>query len=377
MNGLILEVREKTIILMSPQGAVVERPLPKGNVIVGQKVQFDVKSERRLPLMRRALAFASFLMVCLVSAAGYGYTQPFGVVNLDINPSFQMTYNAFEQVLDVKGLNSDASLVLQGQPSFSHQALPETVQTLITAAQEKGFITANRQNVIYYAVSDRYSVAREEKLLSVLWNQVPDQGALIARVLLKGSPEMYRMTMGQEVSPIPELMDAVRASKGPGALYHSDIPIQDIGKPKEPAVTPNSEIRAPEPPVEPPKVEEKAPTGTQEKPYYQEKDKTVPQTNTVTNPEPGPVDTTTQQLQKPEVDQQQSGAPTDGATPVTPSTEGSQGSQTLQGGPATDTGGSTTEPTPTEPTTPGNGSPDSPGSDGGSGSTSSPGKGGQ
>lgn len=371
MRGLVLEVREKTFILMSPHGEVVERPLPKGNVAVGQKMQFDIKSEHKLPQMRSALAFASLLMVCLVSAAGYGYTQPFGAVNLDINPSFQMTYNAFEQVLNVKSLNADGDMVLRGQPSFRHQSVTETVQTIITAAQQKGFISANRQNVIYYAVSDRYSVAREERVLSALWNQVPDQRSLIVRVLLKGSPEMYRMTMGQGVSPIPEMMSTVRSSNGKGALYHSDMPIQDIGKPKEPIVTPVPETRIPVPTVELPKVEEKAPVSTPEKPSYQKMNTTASPSAPVTTQEPVPAESTTTQQQKPDVEPQQGGAPTDTVNPETPLSGGSQGTQNPSDGTATDSGGNTPE-----PTAPGHDSPDSNDS-GGGGSTSSPGKGGQ
>lgn len=374
MEGLVLEVKEKTIILISPQGAVVEQPLPSGDIIVGQKVHIDAASERRRLQLRTALAYASVLIVCLVSVSGYGYTQPFGVVNLDINPSFQMTYNAFEQVLDVKSLDRDSSLVLQGQPSFRHQTVPMAVQTLITAAHEKGFIPSNKQSVIYYAVSDRYSAGREERLLSVLRYQALGQEAQIIRVLLKGSPQMYRMTIGQEASPIPELMKVARSSNGQRVLYYSDIPIQDIGKPTVPEEAPSSEIKSPMPSYKSPAVEEIAPDGAQEKNDYQKKKKAVPQNSPVFNSDTEPLDSTRQHLQKPEADHQPKVEyPADTATPATPSNESKMSPD--------DTGGTTSESKPTESAAPGNNSKNSPspgkGNNGNNdGGSSIPGKGG-
>lgn len=374
MKGLVLEVREETVILMSPQGRYVERPLPQDPVRVGQTIQLD-SAARTAPLRwRQALAFASILMVCLIGVAGYGYTQPFGIVNLDINPSFQITYNAFEQVLAVKSLNDDARIVLQGQPTFRHQAVPDAVQILIAAAQDKGFIREGQQNVIYYGVSERFWEAREERMLTALWNQTPDLDVEIARVLLKGSPKFYRSAVESGKSPIPDLLSVMRESKGQDVLFESDIPIQDIGKPVEPEIKPNPETSVPVQPVNPPKEKEKPDLSKTGKTESQRKSKEVIENNTEGNPEPAMTDSSSEQPEKPVIEPV-AGDPSDSAGSVTTASP----TQDQQGNNFPDSTGQDGGGTPSETTTPSQNSPEGTGSGSGnadSGGGNSPGKGG-
>lgn len=375
MKGLVLEVREETVILMSPQGQYVERPIPRDPVRVGQTIQV-YPAARTAPLRwRQALAFASILMVCLIGVAGYGYTQPFGIVNLDINPSFQITYNAFEQVLDVKSLNDDAGIVLQGQPSFRHQAVPDAVQMLIAAAQEKGFIRAGQQNMIYYAVSERFWATREEQLLTALWNRVPDPGVEITRVLLKGSPEFYRSAVESGESPIPDLLSVVRESEGQDVLFESDIPIQDIGKPVEPEIKPHPETSIPLLPVNPPQEEEKPALSKPVKTELQRKSNEVPENNPANNSEPATTENSAEQPEKPVIEPVL-GNPTDSAGSVTTPSP-TQGDQQGNKVPSDSTGQDGGSGTPSETTTPSQNSPEGTGSDSGnadSSGTNSPGK---
>ncbi len=63
---------------------------------------------------------ASVLLAMVIGLTGYGYTQTFGYLNLDINPSIIISYNWFQRVIHVESLNEDGEAILLDTPSLNH-----------------------------------------------------------------------------------------------------------------------------------------------------------------------------------------------------------------------------------------------------------------
>lgn len=91
---------------------------------------------------------ASLLVVC----AGIGsYFVPAGYVSVDINPSLMMTLNPYNRVIDVQTFNDDARILLS-RTDIKGRGAEESVEMLIKASEEIGYINDNNRDVILEVV---------------------------------------------------------------------------------------------------------------------------------------------------------------------------------------------------------------------------------
>lgn len=81
----------------------------------GEMAQPAPKRKRGFKVVRRALAAAACLLAVVAGVFGFRlYSEPAAYVGIDINPSLELSVNAFGTVIDARPLNEDADAVLQG-----------------------------------------------------------------------------------------------------------------------------------------------------------------------------------------------------------------------------------------------------------------------
>lgn len=102
------------------------------------------------------LAF-SVCMCLMLTVVGSQYVRRNllvdSVIDLDVNPSFEITSNKKDHVLHVKGLNSEAEELLNGR-SYRGWEVNETVEALIISLDDSQYINTER-NTILLSVSSR------------------------------------------------------------------------------------------------------------------------------------------------------------------------------------------------------------------------------
>lgn len=70
---------------------------------------------RGVKIVRRALAAAACVIVVAAGAVGFRiFNEPAAYIGVDVNPSLELTVNAFGTVLDARALNGDAEAALEG-----------------------------------------------------------------------------------------------------------------------------------------------------------------------------------------------------------------------------------------------------------------------
>ncbi len=100
------------------------------------------------PNTGRLCAMAASLVVC----AGIGsYFMPMGYVSVDINPSLMMTLNVYNRVIDVQTFNDDARVLLN-KTNIRGRGAEESVEMLIKASEEIGYINDDNRDVILEVV---------------------------------------------------------------------------------------------------------------------------------------------------------------------------------------------------------------------------------
>lgn len=254
MRGLVMEVKKNSLIVLTDKGEYL-RIKNDGHSAIGDRIPFDVPSHQpwvslRIPRQVVAMA-ASFILLCTAGLGAYGYSQPFGVVNVDINPSVALTYNWFSRVIAVEALNTDAKRLLPALGDLKNRPVPEAVEEVIAAASDAGFLKPELANVVFVSVSDRNDPNRTAALLHAIEKTLPEAAGKSETVLFKGSKESYDKSRNTHDSAVPELVEKSIDSdlkNDPDTL--SNRPVKDILKDqqmrreeiKKPEQTPDPDV---------------------------------------------------------------------------------------------------------------------------------------
>lgn len=153
-KGVLLEVEGRRGIVLTPDGAFMRVPLPKGSWEVGAEIQYA--DSRPMAWTRWGVAAAAALILTAGSTFGYqswALAQPVAIVTVDINPSLSLTLNKRDEVLQARGLNADGTQLLAGA-NYSHRPLTEVVEDVTEKAiAEQKLDPADSAGLVVVAVT--------------------------------------------------------------------------------------------------------------------------------------------------------------------------------------------------------------------------------
>lgn len=89
---------------------------------------------------RMAAVFASFFILILIGGISYRvYATPQAYVDVDVNPSIELTINRFDRVIGVFAYNDDGEKVLS-QVSLRNKTSKEALDLLLTVIEKEGYM---------------------------------------------------------------------------------------------------------------------------------------------------------------------------------------------------------------------------------------------
>jgi len=159
VKAVIVDIKEKYAVALKENGEFV-RIRNKGEYKVGY--EYDIEK----PFLTRKFAriasiAAAFVLIVGVGAGVYSYNMPYTYVDLEINPSVEITSNIFDRIINVRGLNDDGQqLVLQG--GIKNRVLKEGIDIILSNAVEQGYLKRDQENAIVITVSVKDSSKAEQ-----------------------------------------------------------------------------------------------------------------------------------------------------------------------------------------------------------------------
>jgi len=123
------------------------------------KVGYEYNVEKRFTagkVARIASMAAVFALIVGVGVGVYSYNMPYSYVDLEINPSVEITANIFDRIISVKGLN-DAGEQLLSQNGIKNRVLQEGIEIIVSSALEQGYLKKDEENAIIITVSAKDS----------------------------------------------------------------------------------------------------------------------------------------------------------------------------------------------------------------------------
>ncbi|HEX9062890.1 MAG TPA: anti-sigma factor domain-containing protein [Clostridia bacterium] len=153
MKAVIVDVGEKYSIALTKKGQFVKIK-SNDRLKVGYEVDALSPSSLITNTMRIASVAASLLFISGIGLGYYFVNAPYSYVDVDINPSIEITSNIFDRIIKIEALNDDGKNILK-LDQYNNESVEEGVQNIIKRAAEKGYIKNDVQNVILVTVSSK------------------------------------------------------------------------------------------------------------------------------------------------------------------------------------------------------------------------------
>lgn len=214
MEGIVLEVLEDKLIVLIKGGEFLEADKPDYDVKVGQKIIIDTQGKDTKHQLKRFISAAAIFMVLLTGGYGvYAYYVPYGYINVDINPSVEMSYNLYKKPISLQALNEDGNKVIKKMGKFQRTSIEYVIDKMIEAAAEEKFITKEKDNIILITITELTRKIDNKKLENKVKHSIQTRKIKANTIVIKSNKTTYQDAKKQGVSPGKLILDNQMAQK--------------------------------------------------------------------------------------------------------------------------------------------------------------------
>ncbi len=146
MKGIVADIKGKYAVVLTQDG-LFKRIKALPDMEIGVEIDLDQPSVTKYSrTMMRITSIAAACLLALGAGVGaYSYTVPYSYIDLDINPSVELTVNIYDRIIGVEALNEDGSMLIRDM-SLKHMKLDSGVSTLLNSAVEQGYLEVTQSD---------------------------------------------------------------------------------------------------------------------------------------------------------------------------------------------------------------------------------------
>lgn len=212
--GIVYEIHKNKAVVLTPdcEFLVIKR---RKDMYLGQQVKFSIKDVRKnvRPMHRYASIAASVAAVFLLTFIHFKvsfYSEIYGYIDVDINPSIEFVVDKDFEVLKTKALNNDAKKIAKELDAKGKDAY-SVINDFLDKCEEYGYIAPKKNNVVLVSASVDGSVTKDSEeseeldkfLLDIDKKLSIENKENITSMIVKVSPEdrkealKYNISMGK------------------------------------------------------------------------------------------------------------------------------------------------------------------------------------
>jgi len=203
VKAVVVDIKGKYAVVLDKQGCF-KKIRNSGQLRVGYEIEIPQGSFISFGKLTKVASVAAVFVVVLGLSYGvHSYRIPYSYVNVDINPSIEITTNIYDRIIKVEGLNEDGKKLVEGG-SYINKRIENGVGLVLEAAVKEGYIKQESYNTVVFTVSskDEEKVDNIQKSLKDTVSQELEAAGAETEVLIeKVKPEKRAEAESQGVSP--------------------------------------------------------------------------------------------------------------------------------------------------------------------------------
>nr|WP_252187607.1 anti-sigma factor domain-containing protein [Anaeromonas gelatinilytica] len=200
-----MEIKEDKLILLTEDGRFVEVDKNSNNVDIGEEISVSDNKIYNCNV-KKFIAVAAMLLIIMTGGYGvYGYYNPYGYVNIDINPSVELTYNLYNRIINVEGINKDGEYIISklGIDMQKNKKIEDVINKIIDEAVENGYMDEKENTVLITLTDEKKNIDGNELLKSVnnyIVEKIVNKKEIEVKVI-SNTNENYKISKDKNVSP--------------------------------------------------------------------------------------------------------------------------------------------------------------------------------
>lgn len=176
-KGIVLEVHDDYVTMLTPDGEFLKSRKQKGQVDIGEEIIF-FPLHRGAAEKRKLTSFfkMKWAIVTLLTAAvlfmsfypKYLNNQVYAYVSLDVNPSLELGLNKSMQVVSIDAFNDEAKLLLPRLGDWKNEDLSKVSSDIMELIRQEGYLKSGGEIVIASVLADSENLVWKKKMQNEL-----------------------------------------------------------------------------------------------------------------------------------------------------------------------------------------------------------------
>lgn len=139
MKGIVADIKGRYAVVLAGDGSFI-KVRNRGSYAVGCEINYEKPAGVNVRMLARVSSLAAgALLVLGIGCGAYSYTMPYSFVDVDINPSIELTTNIYDRIIKTEALNEDGRKLLQAG-SLKNSELEEGVAAILNNAVQQGYL---------------------------------------------------------------------------------------------------------------------------------------------------------------------------------------------------------------------------------------------
>ncbi|MCX8131223.1 MAG: anti-sigma factor domain-containing protein [Clostridia bacterium] len=139
MKAVVVDVQGKYAVVLNKNGDFIKIKNGK-QYRVGYEIDVPAKNPVNIYSFTRMVSIAAVIVLFLGIGLGtYAYFTPYSYINIDINPSIEITTNIFDRILSAKALNKDGDKIIS-RDKYRNLKIEDGIENILESAVENGYL---------------------------------------------------------------------------------------------------------------------------------------------------------------------------------------------------------------------------------------------
>lgn len=168
-RGIVVNQTAKHLIVMTPDGVFDKIPKEGRECRIGEEIMFPARRGRRHARLfavvstMAAAAILSFVFVTWLSGV-FPPGRVVAYITVDINPSVEMGIDADQNVIELRGLNTEGMQLVE-QLDYKGKKIADVTGGLIRRAEEQGYLASGPAEIVVTSTVVKPTVSVDENAL--------------------------------------------------------------------------------------------------------------------------------------------------------------------------------------------------------------------
>lgn len=177
-KGVVIEVNERFVTLMTPDGEFIKTKNVRGSYQIGEEISYYLSNDfgleyKRAPFLNwktlkvQVASVLAVILLLVMTIPIFNQKEVYAYMSIDINPSFELEINEGLHVLSIIPLNEDAKTVLSKINQWENESLKVVTQKIIDQTKMDGYLKENGEVLIATVIKGEEKLAKEKLELEV------------------------------------------------------------------------------------------------------------------------------------------------------------------------------------------------------------------